>query len=502
MTRPIASLDFLAGGGAMGALIRAHDWAASPLGPPETWPQSLRVTIRIVLNTRHPMFIWWGPELIQFYNDAYAETMGPERHPSAIGQRGRDCWAEIWPIIGPQIEFVLGGGGSTWDQERLVPVTRHGRLEQVWWTYSYSPIDHENGIGGVLVVCNDVTEQHLAKEQLQYRSTRLTQLFEQAPGFMAVLRGPDHVFELANAAYRKLVGERDYLGKPVRAVVPDLQGQGFFELLDQVYASGQAYIGRRIAITFQDEGGAPRQSYLDFIYQAIVEPDGQVTGIFIEGSDVTDHVRAEEHLRLINLELKHRVKNTLAMVSAIANQTLTGTGRDDALTAFRNRLAVFGSAHDILTATTWATAEIHDVIDTALAAHAAYQHRVAIAGPRLTIGSKQAVSLALAVHELVTNAIKYGALSNDKGRIDIAWQLDEQAPDHPFVLTWREHGGPPVTPPTRRGFGSRLIERVLRADFNGDMVITYAPEGLLCRLTTIAAHLQDGTPNKVGLADD
>ena len=175
INRPSAA-DFLAGGGEMGALTRAHDWSATPLGPPETWPQSLRTAVRILLNTNHPMFIWWGPELIQFYNDAYRQTMGPERHPSALGQRGRACWAEIWDIIGPQIEQVMRGGGATWHENQLVPVTRHGRLEQVYWTYGYSPIDEDDGIGGVLVVCRDVTKDYLAAAALREREAELTRV--------------------------------------------------------------------------------------------------------------------------------------------------------------------------------------------------------------------------------------------------------------------------------------------------------------------------------------
>ena len=142
----------------MGALTRAYDWTKTPLGPPDGWPQSLKTAVRLLLTSQHPMFIWWGPELIQFYNDAYRQTMGPERHPSALGQRGYDCWAEIWDIIGPQIEFVMAGKGATWHVDQLVPVTRHGRREDVWWTYGYSPIDVEDQVGGVLVVCNDVTD--------------------------------------------------------------------------------------------------------------------------------------------------------------------------------------------------------------------------------------------------------------------------------------------------------------------------------------------------------
>jgi PAS domain S-box-containing protein len=175
INRP-TSADFLAGGGEMGALTRAHDWSTTPLGRPETWPQSLRTAVRILLNTNHPMFIWWGPELIQFYNDAYRQTMGPERHPSALGQSGRECWAEIWDIIGPQIEQVMSGGGATWHENQLIPVTRHGRLEQVWWTYGYSPIDEDDGVGGVLVVCRDVTKDYLAAMALREREAELARV--------------------------------------------------------------------------------------------------------------------------------------------------------------------------------------------------------------------------------------------------------------------------------------------------------------------------------------
>src|SRR5258707_19551 len=168
------NVDFLAGGGEMGALARAHDWSATAIGPPDTWPQSLRTAVRILLNTNHPMFIWWGEALIQFYNDAYRQTMGPERHPSALGQPGRECWAEIWPIIGPQIEQVMSGGGATWHENQLIPGTRHGRLEQVWWTYGYNPIDEADGVGGGLGGCRDVTRGHLAGQAVREGETRLT----------------------------------------------------------------------------------------------------------------------------------------------------------------------------------------------------------------------------------------------------------------------------------------------------------------------------------------
>ncbi|RJF76093.1 PAS domain-containing hybrid sensor histidine kinase/response regulator [Rhodopseudomonas palustris] len=168
--------DFLTRGGELGALIRAYDWAASPLGPPQGWPQGLRTALRIVLNTHHPMLVWWGPELIQFYNDAYRELIGPERHPSALGQRARDCWPEFWDSLKPKIEQTLSGGEPIWRENELVPVLRHGRLEDIYWTYGFSPIDQDGKVGGVLVVCRDVTGDVLASQQLRDREAELARV--------------------------------------------------------------------------------------------------------------------------------------------------------------------------------------------------------------------------------------------------------------------------------------------------------------------------------------
>ena len=188
-----ASSHFLSGGGEMGAIMRAYDWSHSALGPPEQWPQSLRTVVRLMLNTGHPMYVWWGEGLACLYNDAYAASIGPERHPGSLGRPAREVWDEIWPIIGPQIEQVMSGRGATWHVNALVPITRHGRREDVYWTYSYSPIDDDtaaNGIGGVLVVCTETTQQVLASRQIATERDRLAQLFEQAPTFMTDVARP------------------------------------------------------------------------------------------------------------------------------------------------------------------------------------------------------------------------------------------------------------------------------------------------------------------------
>ena len=293
-------IRFLAGGGEMGAHMRAFDWAATPVGPPEGWLQALKTTVRLILTSRHPMFIWWGEALTCFYNDAYSTLIGPDRHPSALGRAGREVWAEIWEVIGPQIEFVMAGRGATWHEQQLIPITRGDTREDVWWTYGYSPIDDDaspNGVGGVLVVCRDVTAEVRAKQAEADEAERLRRLFEQAPGFMALLRGHGHIFELANAAYLSLVG-RDVRGKPVREALPEIEGQGFFDLLDRVYATGEPVIARRASVTLASgPDGTLEQRFVDFIYQPIRDASGAVTGIFVEGSDVTHAKLAEDALR-------------------------------------------------------------------------------------------------------------------------------------------------------------------------------------------------------------
>ena len=259
--------EFIRGGGEMGALIRAHEWPSTPLGSPDTWPQSLRTAVRLLLNSGHPMYIWWGADLLCFYNDAYRQSIGPERHPESLGRKAIEVWEEIWDIIGPQIAQVMSGGGATWHENALVPITRNGRREEVYWTYSFGPIDDRaaaTGVGGVLVVCTETTEQVLSSQQAVRDVERLAQLFHQAPGFMAMLHGPDHVFEFVNPAYTKLVGRGDLVGRTFRAAFPDIEGQGFFELLDGAFTSGQAYATLGAPITFRETpDGAARERLID-----------------------------------------------------------------------------------------------------------------------------------------------------------------------------------------------------------------------------------------------
>jgi PAS domain S-box-containing protein len=284
----------------MGARIRAFDWAATELGPPDRWPASLRTAVRILLTTNHPIFIFWGPNHTCFYNDAYSRSLGKERHPSMLGAHGREVWDEIWPIIGPQIAQVMAGRGATWHENQLVPTTRNGKLESVYWTYSYGPIDDEdapNGVGGVLVICTETTAQVLAEQQLRAAEQRWRTLFDQAPGFVCVLGGADHRFEYANDRYLQLIGKRDIVGRTALEVIPEARDQLFIDLLDNVYRTGEAYVATAAPIWLNRSGTGPAElRYLDFVYQPVREVDGTISGIFVEGYDVTGRKRVETAL--------------------------------------------------------------------------------------------------------------------------------------------------------------------------------------------------------------
>ena len=236
-------------------------------------------------------------------------------------------------------------------------------------------------------------------------------------------------------------------------------------------------------------------TYADILDRGYVIRNAQGAAVRMIGAmlDITARKRAEEHQRLLTGELQHRVKNTLALVQAIASQTFRdATDLGATREAFAARLVSLGRAHDILTRSSWTEAPITEVVEGALAVHrGAETARIRTGGPAVRLGARAALSLALALHELATNAAKYGALSNDAGSIDLRWHV-VQAGAPRFCLVWSEQAGPPILrPPSRRGFGSRLIERSFAAEVGGEVRLTYAPTGLICRLEAPLAAMQD-----------
>ena len=158
----------LAGGGEMGQRMREHDWSTTLVGPMSSWPQSLRTAVSICLASRFPIIIFWGPELVQFYNDAYRPILGTTKHPQALGQEAKECWPEIWDVIGPMLHGVLSSGEATWSENQLLLLDRNGYVEECYFTFSYSPIrDETGGIGGVFCAVTETTGEVLAERRLR-----------------------------------------------------------------------------------------------------------------------------------------------------------------------------------------------------------------------------------------------------------------------------------------------------------------------------------------------
>lgn len=586
---------------AMAERVRLFDWSRTPLGPSSHWPHSLRTAVSIVLNSRCPMYLAWGEGLTSIYNDAYRPTLGSR--PEALGRSFEEVWSEAWPVVGPIAERARAGEASYFED---LPLKGQGRGEQARWAFSCSPvIDESGGVGGVLCLMHETTGEAQARAELTAQREYLERLFEQAPGFIAVLSGPDHIYELVNESQRRLAPGRDILGKPVREAFPELEGQGVFELLDKVYETGQPHLASGLQVFLADAAGVPRERYVDLIYQPVRGDDGAVSGIFVEGQDVTarvtadaavrdsearlrlaidagrmaiwatdpvtgelvaspelnrmfglppdarptaaelqarygpgelervqtlyrqaqrrgdrylevefSHIRAdtgkvgwlavralmeggaplpalgvimdvterkqgEERLMLLAHEVDHRANNLLASVQSVVSLT-----RAEDIPRFREsvlgRISALAHAHRLLAEARWVGARLTRLVEEELRAFSV-EGRVSVDGPDANLAPTIAQGLAIALHELATNAIKYGSLATPDGRILVTWGLPDK--DGLVQMTWLEEGGPPVSEPTRTGFGTTLLRRALSGAVGGSVKFEWRADGLRCGLS-------------------
>lgn len=339
---------YLAGGGEMGALIRAYNWEDTALGRPEQWPQNLLITISTMLRSKFPMFLWWGPDLIQFYNDAYRPSLGEDgKHPTALGQKGKDCWVEAWPTIGMWISQVMKNGNPVWHEDQLLPIYRNGQLEQVYWTFGYSGIINEDGsVAGVLVICNETTgkvinKQHIAEglikqkllnedvkksnqllataneklklmneelaiaqknlsdsfNNLRYSELNFRNMILQAPVAVCIMLGEKHTIAVANQKIIELWGkpEADIMDKPIFDALPDAAGQGLERMLNAVYNEGRSFEAFEYPVTLL-RNGQEETVYQNFTYQPYKNTHGDIVGVVAITIDVTESVLARKEM--------------------------------------------------------------------------------------------------------------------------------------------------------------------------------------------------------------
>lgn len=232
---------FLDDGGEMGRLMREKDWSLTPLGKPEGWPQSLRTTLNILLNSPFPMFLFWGDTLKSFYNDAYRPILGVDgKHPNILGLNGKESWAEIWEDIEPMLKVVTDQGESIWRENLMIPIFRNGQMEDVYWTFSYSPVKDESGhVSGVLVIVTETTEAVLAERRLRESERRFRELANLSPVWIWITDNDINI-EYANRALLDYVGvekESEFTGQVwIDVVHPDdlaVVYAGFGKALEQ-----------------------------------------------------------------------------------------------------------------------------------------------------------------------------------------------------------------------------------------------------------------------------
>ena len=481
---PAITDPILQGGGECGALMRGLDWTTNPLGPPQHWPQELRVVVGIALGSLQPMLIVWGPQQTTLYNDGYAAMCGT-RHPAAMGRPFRELWFDIWDRVDPIITAAYDGISTSMADIEFI-MHRNGYPEEAHFAFSYSPVRSNTGaVLGMFCACAEITGQVMMQRRLAKEREQMRQIFEMALGAVAIVSGPEHVFTFANADYRLLTGREDIVGKSVAEALPEAAEQGFVTLLDTVRTTREAYVGRGVEVHLQRSVGSGRERrVLDFNYHPVGGFEGPAEGIFVQVIDITEQADAARQQQLLNHELAHRMKNQLALVQAVANQTLRlATDLDAARLSLNQRIGVLARAQDMLLSGTAQATTVTEIVNGVTSLHDDPANtRFHLEGPDLTVGPRAALSLSLMLHELSTNAAKYGALLVPGGRVSVIWHSRPTDDGECFCLEWNETGGPPVAEPAHSGSGTRLLTAGISGAQISNVDLHYRPKGLCCEI--------------------
>ncbi len=326
----------------MGKIIREFNWSETALGSPDKWPGSLTSTLSLCLNSAFPMLVFWGPEMITFYNDAFRPSLGIEGKHPGIGKKGEEMWADIWHIINPLFEKVKATGEPIWFEDQLVPFYRNGKTEDIYWTFSYSPIYNEEGrIHGIFVTCTETTEKVRQAKHLEENREHLRNIILKAPVAMCLLQGPEYVVEIANNKILEIWGKTadEVLSKPVFTGLPEAKGQGFEELLERVYTKGETYTAFGLP-TQLPRNNELKTVYLNFVYEPHWDVEGNIIGVIAVAAEVTEQVVTQLKLE----ESEHQVRSIVEsapfpigvyhgkeMKIALANQSILdvwGKGND------------------------------------------------------------------------------------------------------------------------------------------------------------------------------
>ncbi len=451
------------GCGELGDLVRTYDWARTPLGPIPDWPQSLIFAVSTVLLSPVPIVLLWGADGIMIYNDAYSGFAGG-RHPQLLGSKVREGWPEVADFNDHVMRVGLAGGTLSYRDQELT-LHRYGRPEPVWMNLDYSPVFDEDGKpAGVIAIVVESTERVLAERRLR-ESEALFRTLAQGIPQLIWRAGIDGACIWASPQWIAYTGQDNdgSLGWGwLEAVHPDdvaiarAAWQG-------AAASGQLAYEHRLC-------SAAGQRYRWFQTRAAAVRDGQgrIVGWLGTSTDIDDLRQLHERQQVMVAELQHRTRNLLGVVRSIAKQTMALTGPGELFKEqFNDRLSALSRVQGLLSRSDQEPITLRTLIETELAAlnAPATQTRIRIAGPAVRLRKATVQTFALALHELATNALKYGAFTTPQGSLSVTWRICDAEEGRRLLMEWVEEGlvrpSEDRSPALRGGYGRELIERAL-----------------------------------------
>ena len=505
--------SFLSGPSEMAARIRDFDWSDHPLGSPETWPPALRLSLGIALNSAFPTCIYWGPELRLLYNDSWSDIPGP-RHPACLGEPAEEVWSDIWHIIEPQFAQVITTGQGVHLQDQLLPMRRFGVDEETYWTYNFTPILLDDGsIGGIFNSGSETTRQVLQHEKAQLlldlsdlyrnnsnieevcaRSLELLgeQLVADRVGLRIASSGSDNQFPIT----------AQWSAKGIAPIVETSGGAPFYEDIwnelldghvirldgtDETRHSRECDIlaklgcaaalavpwvedGRTVAILFVHSYRPRHWTPIDI---------ETVEAVLARMMMMMERSRAAERATLMNREINHRSRNLLAVVTAMVR--LSRVEAPDVMRSkLLDRIAALSRNNSLLLDRSWERVTLRQILDQELAPYKGNDKtELDLEGPEIELTSDASQAIGMVLHELATNAAKYGALKDIGGKVSVHWEL---TPEHQLCIRWTE-----TCPETIDvdglsdiGFGSKLQELMVERQLGGHLRRELTPDGLHC----------------------
>jgi len=333
---------FLSDGGEMGKLIRAKDWSTTSLGDPENWPQSLKTIVALMLNNPFGMLVVWGDDYTQIYNDTYSQILG-SKHPKALGISSQTTFSEVWDILAPMFHDVMNGSSVSFPDFKLT-LDRNGYDEDCYFDFSYSPIKKEDGVvGGLLVTVIETTEKVRATAALKESNHRFRNNIMQAPVAMCVMRGPNHVVEIANDQMIQLWGVEasEIINKPVFDALPETRNQYLEDVLNSVYKTGIKFVANEQLVKLP-RNGKIEDTYLNFVYEALREADGTISGVVGIAIEVTSQVLSRSKVVESEQKVRELVENAPFPIALYAGKDMIVELANDSI------IKIWGKGNDVI----------------------------------------------------------------------------------------------------------------------------------------------------------